>query len=220
MARFQLEQVEREQQKKRDLEQQSRDDEQILLDSSPLEDTGTGQSAEEEESDEADNDSDWEDLEKEEISTYNTMPLKHFAKVCDRYVLSDRAGAMLANGLLRDLGIVKKGQTAKLVCPSKLRRQREKWGKVLVKEKKKDNLLQGLYTDGKRVPTLVRETTVTKVQVPGGRGRADYSTVSTTSNKTVVQDHYPVLAEPLVSIRHMSHPRLVQVLPWHRSWLL
>ena len=59
-----------------------------------------------------------------------------------------------------------------MICPSKIRRQREKWGKELIKEKKKEKLPQGIYTDGKRVPTLVRETTVTKVQVPGGRGKA------------------------------------------------
>ena len=124
------------------------------------------------------------------------MSLKHLSMACDRYLVSDRAGAMLANGLLKDLGIVKKGCTAKLICPSKLRRQREKWGKVLMKEKRAEKLPQGLYTDGKRVPTLVRETTVTKVQVQGGRGRSAYRTVSSTSNNIVVQDHYPVVAEP------------------------
>ena len=42
----------------------------------------------------------------------------------------------------------------------------------------------GIYTDGKRAPTLVRQTAQTKVRVPGG------------SNKIVIEDHYPVLAEP------------------------
>ena len=65
-----------------------------------------------------------------------------------------------------------------------------------MQEKKKSTQVQGLYTDGKREPTLVRETTVTKVQVPRGRGRVAYRTVTSTCNKTVVQDHYPVLAEP------------------------
>ena len=54
----------------------------------------------------------------------------------------------------------------------------------------------GIYTDGKRAPTLVRQTAQTKVRVPGGRGRAAYRTVVTTSNKIVIEDHYPVLAEP------------------------
>ena len=65
-----------------------------------------------------------------------------------------------------------------------------------MKEKRAEKLPQGLYTYGKRVPTPVRDTNVTKVQVPGCRGRSPYRTVSSTSNNVVVQDHYPVLAEP------------------------
>ena len=78
----------------------------------------------------------------------------------------------------------------------RLRRERKKWGAILDKEVHSTNLPQGLYTDGKRVPTLVRETTVTKVQVPDARRKAAYRTVTTTSNKLVVEDHYPVVAEP------------------------
>ena len=42
----------------------------------------------------------------------------------------------------------------------------------------------------------MRETIVTKVQVPGRRGKSAYRTVSSTSNKIVVQDHYPIVSEP------------------------
>ena len=42
----------------------------------------------------------------------------------------------------------------------------------------------------------MRETKVTKVRVPGGRGRAAYKTVETVGNKLVVEDHYPVISEP------------------------
>ena len=77
-----------------------------------------------------DDDSDWEDLE-EDISTdelyrrYNAMSLTKFSMVCDRYLVLDRAGAMLANGLLKDLVSMKKSSTAKLICPSELKRQRK-----------------------------------------------------------------------------------------------
>jgi hypothetical protein len=54
----------------------------------------------------------------------------------------------------------------------------------------------GIYTDGKRMPTLVRETTETRVQVPGGRGRGAHRMVTKTSNQVVIEDHYPVVAEP------------------------
>ena len=83
-----------------------------------------------------DDDSDWEDLDEDASKDQSyrrdtTMSLKHFSMVCDRYLVSDRVGALLANGSLKDLGIVKKSCTAKLICPSKLRRQRKKWGEEL-----------------------------------------------------------------------------------------
>ena len=84
----------------------------------------------------SDSDSDWVDIEEEserEMGTehYNTMSLKYFSRECDRYRISDRAGAKIANGLLKDLGIVSKSSTDKLIGPSKLRRERAKWGKKL-----------------------------------------------------------------------------------------
>ena len=39
--------------------------------------------------------------------------------------------------------------------------------------------------------------------MPGGRGRAAYRTVSSTSNRLVVEDHYPVVAEP--SGKYVTH---------------
>ena len=202
MAMFKLEELKKKQEIEAEREEKSREDMNLLLESASKEEVELclGEDVNHDDQDEDNDDDDWEDIDQEgtvqQKGSYNTMCLKHFAKALDRYFVPDRAGALIGNGLLRDLGIVKRGDTTKLICPSKIRRQREKWGKVLIKEKKKEKLPQGIYTDGKRVPTLIRETKVTKVQVPGGRGRAAYRTVSSTSNKVVVQDHYPVLAEP------------------------
>ena len=85
---------------------------------------------EEEDTVENTGDSDWEDCDDVEEVTrdYNTMSLKHFAMECERYDVSDRAASKLGNALLKDLGIVRRGDTAKLICPTRLRRQRKKWG--------------------------------------------------------------------------------------------
>ena len=145
-ARFKLEEVQRDQNKKAEREKKSREDIQLLLNSAPEEDIRLSLGEENDESvEDNEDDSDWEDLEEDtskdqSYRKYNTMSLKHFSMVCDRYLVSDRAGAMLANGLLKDLGIVKKSCTSKLICPSKLRRQREKWGKMLMKEKRAEKL--------------------------------------------------------------------------------
>ena len=128
-----------------------------------------------------------------------------FARECYRYGVSDRAWAKIANGLLSDLRIVNSKNMDKLICSTKLRRERTKWGAELEKVEKKNKLPQGLYKDGKKVPTLVRQTIETKVQVPGKKGKAAYRTVISTSNKLVVEDHYPVLAEPGSSyITHLT----------------
>ena len=154
-----------------------------------------------------DTDTDWEDVEEEQTKSkyYNTISLKNFARECERYGVSNRAGAKIGNGLLRDLGMVKKNNKELLICPSKLRRERKKWGAALEKEEITKKLPQGFYTDGKKVPTLVRHTVENKIQVPGRTGRAAYRTVTKTSNILEVEDHYPVLAEPGGSyITHMT----------------
>jgi len=76
-------------------------------------------------------DEDWEDVVEESVeeSGYNTLNLKNFAREVDRYGWSDRGAAKAANELLKDLGIVKKGKTKMLICPAKVRRERQKWGK-------------------------------------------------------------------------------------------
>ena len=77
------------------------------------------------------------------------------------------------------------------------RRQRQKWGAQIAKNHAAKEFPEGLYTDGKRIPTLVRETKVTRVRVSGARrGRPVYKTVETTGNKLVIEDHYPVVAQP------------------------
>ena len=200
VVRFKLEEIQRKEKSKQEAEERSRLETELLFSKVPLEPSDIGDEIEEAEGSEEDDssDSDWEDTEEipEEPRQYNTMSLKNLSRECDRYGVSDRAGAKLGNGLLKDLGIVKRGSTRMLICPQKLERERKKWGAQLEKEHSEVELPQGLYTDGKRVPTLVRQTTATKVQVPGGRGRGAHRIVVSTSNKVIVEDHYPVVAEP------------------------
>ena len=200
IVRFKVEEAERKERRRKELSEKSKEDVEVLFSKVPLEpETGDGQDMLQA-SELDDSDSEWEDIDevknKDTNKVYNTWSLKHFAQECDRYCISDRAGAKIGNGLLKDLGIVHHGSTDMRICPSKLRRQRAKWGARLDKEASSVQLPGGLYTDGKRVPTLVRQTTDTKVQVPGGRGKKAYRTVTSTSNKLVIEDHYPVVAEP------------------------
>ena len=113
-----------------------------------------------------DSDSDWEDIIEDRVTTeYNMLKLKKFSRECDRYKTSNREGAKLANALLRDLGLVTNKNSSKLICPGKLRRERIKWGGKLQKIHSEKTVPGGLYSDGKKCPTLVRDTNYVKVQV-------------------------------------------------------
>ena len=110
--------------------------------------------------------SDWEDFDEEaRTPEYNTLKLKNFSRECDRYKASNREAAKLANALLKDLKIVTKKDSSKLLCPGKIRRERLKWGGELEKSHSAQLMPGGLYSDGKKCPTLVRDTTSVTVQV-------------------------------------------------------
>ena len=150
-----------------------------------------------------DSDSDWEDAPEQvgekvdgSKSGYNTVQLKYFSMEADRYNISDRAAAKLGNALLKDYKIVTKGSTKKLLCPSKVKRERKRWGGKLEQELKGKPQSQGLYCDGKRVDTIVRDTVTTKIQVPGRKGKSAYREVSSSSNKIEKQEHFVVVSEP------------------------
>ena len=74
-------------------------------------------------------DGDWSD---QDTTEYNTLKLRRASRECDRTGQSNRGGAKLINGALKDLGIVTKDDQRLLVCPNKLRRERLKWGQAAV----------------------------------------------------------------------------------------
>ena len=146
---------------------------------------------------EVNSESEWED-EEETMKTgeYNTLQLKNFAREVDRYKVSNRAAAKIGNGLLKDLKIVTKNKTTNLLCPGKVRRERCKWGGRLEKIHQAKQPPAGLYCDGKKCPTLTRETNCVPVQVRGARGRGAKKMVATTSTQKVVTEHFTCVSEP------------------------
>ena len=178
MERWKLEAKARKLEQERVAKERSENEKELLLKKVPLSSIDWGEIDPEGEEDssqnggdsdidsDADSDSDWEDFDDvEKTPEYNTLKLKNFARECDRYKASNREGAKLANALLKDLKIVTKKDWSKLICPGKLRRERLKWGGVLEKLHTAKPLPGGLYSDGKKCPTLVRDTTSVQVQV-------------------------------------------------------
>ena len=78
--------------------------------------------------------------------------------MCDRYGISDRAGAAVANAVLQDYGTITKHNPREVIDCSKLRRKRERWGKIEEEGnlQKNDGEIMGLYYDGRIDKTLVR----------------------------------------------------------------
>ena len=84
---------------------------------------------------EADSDSDWEDDEENiptTVNQRNRVSLRRFSRECDRYKQSNRGAAKLGNALLKDFGVVTQSNQTLLICPSKVKRERERWGQELV----------------------------------------------------------------------------------------
>lgn len=74
-------------------------------------------------------------------------------------------------------------------------------------------LPHGIYTNGKRVQTLVRAVRETKVAVAGGRGRGATRVVKTTSNQVEVQEHLPVVALPCDEPRNFTGKYVTHMTP-------
>jgi hypothetical protein len=97
-------------------------------------------------------DSDWECESKPEgegsvsdVTSYNTIPLPRLSRECDRHTTSNRAGAQIANAALKDYGVVTKDTLNLLICPSKLARERSKWGAEAAKTHEAKGPLGKLY---------------------------------------------------------------------------
>ncbi|KAE8739810.1 hypothetical protein FOCC_FOCC014702 [Frankliniella occidentalis] len=109
----------------------------------------------------------------------NRLDLYHFATVCDRFNISDRAAAALASALLLDVGLIQEHDTANIIDRSKVRRERDKVRQTLL-ERNKITEPESLYFDGRKDITLKFEKTEL------GRWR----------RKKIKEEHIAIIAEP------------------------
>lgn len=104
------------------------------------------------------------------------LKLPNLAQICDRFGVSDRAGAAVATSVLQDVGLITEEDSSSIVDRNKLRRERKR--KRIEVIKTKDNL-QGLFFDGRKDKTLVIEQVESK-----------------TYRKTVTEEHVVLVHEP------------------------
>ncbi|KAB7504140.1 hypothetical protein Anas_12113 [Armadillidium nasatum] len=110
----------------------------------------------------------------------NRRELRTLAEACDRYQISDRAGAAIASSVLVDFGLITRDKMQNVIDKNKLRRERNKLRKERQKEEKNwFGNITGIGFDGRRDATL---------QISELNGK--YYT------STILEDHYVITGEP------------------------
>lgn len=98
-----------------------------------------------------------EGTSKGPIQKQMRVQLPNLAKALDRAGVSDRAGALIASAVLKDVGIIDESDQTMVVDKSKVRRER-KSSRIAAKEKRnRKRDVFGLYFDGRKDKTLVNE---------------------------------------------------------------
>ena len=83
------------------------------------------------------------------------MSLENLARACDRYEVSDRAGAAIASAVLKDFGIIAENDMTFVVDRSKLRRERNRHREAIrQKELESYSKVDSIYVDGRKDATI------------------------------------------------------------------
>ena len=107
--------------------------------------------------------------------------------VCERYEVSDRAGAAITSATLKVFGIATEEDKRYVVDSSKLRSERQKYREEIKnKEQELFELVDSIFVDGRK------DATMTMVEVNGNYHR-----------QTVIEKHYVIVGEPNVFFSHM-----------------
>ena len=82
----------------------------------------------------------------------------NLAMMSERYQLSDRASAAVANAVLKDAGLITDLDKTYVVDKNKLRREREKYRNIIGEEEAIFyKFIDGIYIDGRKDATLLTE---------------------------------------------------------------
>ena len=121
------------------------------------------------------------------VSQQNRVSLKEVAMTCERYDVSDRAGAAIASATLKAFGIISEADKTNVVDRSKLRRERQKYREELRQnEAELFDIVESIFIDGRK------DATLTMAEVDGRYYR-----------QTCIEEHYVIVGEP--SGFYLSH---------------
>ena len=84
------------------------------------------------------------------------MIWSNLAKMSERFQISDRAAAAIANSVMQDLGLITDDDKTYVIDRSKLRRERERCrAEIRKKEQENFKLVNAIYFDGRKDATQV-----------------------------------------------------------------
>jgi len=137
-----------------------------------------------------------------EPSNQNRLKWTNLAKVCERYNLSDRAGAAVATCDLQNIGMIDKENFSVVIDRSKLRRERKRYRKE-TQETEHFKYVNGLYFDGRKDATLAM------VKAPNGKFYMS----------TKLEEHFVLMEEPgEYYLTHLSN-QMEKVAFWQNKYL-
>ena len=114
-------------------------------------------------------------------SIQNRKKWPNLARICERYQLSDRAAAAVANSVLMDVGLVTEDDKTRIIDRSKLQRERERCrNEIRSEEQQNFGLVNAVYLDGRKDATQI---------VAQGPNEKHYRSVQ-------LEEHYTVVGEP------------------------
>lgn len=117
---------------------------------------------------------------KLKLNQQNRQSIKNLVMMCERFQLSDRAGAATGTATLKDFGIVTDTDTTYVIDRSKLRRERQKYREEIQEEEEKlFQMVDGIYIDGKKDATMVTTEHNGKIY-----------------RRTDLEEHYVIVGEP------------------------
>ena len=112
--------------------------------------------------------------------------LSTFAKMCDRFKISDRAASAVSFALLKDFNLIPPDDNRLLIDRSKVRRERMKQRKLLQGIEIMENI-RGLYFDGRKDKTLMQV-----IKTDGSKRQ-----------RTTREEHFSIVVEP--DSRYFDH---------------
>ena len=114
-------------------------------------------------------------------SQQNRSNWPNLAKIAERFQISDRAAAALANAVLKDVGLVTENDKKLVIDKNKLRRERQKYREDIRQNQSKFfHMINGVYVDGRK------DATLTTSQLDNGKS---YQSMH-------LEEHYVMVGEP------------------------